>query len=420
MRLNELKVFTTWAKQQVQLSSREGVRFILDDVISTFSSYATRFEKSTSKEVRKTNERRLLVLVGLLDTPSVSSALRIVNWDWVRSWEKGLLDPVSVQRRCSMVFPTIITAGSLKTSKGASDLGITYLAKWCADFLQRGEICSFLESPVGIWDQPDMYSESTEEEVEDDILKSLPLSKVGPTILSSKQEGMQLRLKEVDGQEHCYADIEGNVRVRSATYLTDRVKEISKSAMLKLQAVELFISQESALHYLDRPWNIVQQLRNNGDKRFMVVLHFRMAPIYVVAIWAVPTDADWHDKPEGRLFKLFQESGDEERNRRFKIIPKVVDSPAWILSKALPEKPAIIPRKMDVAFFSFKDYLEMSVDVPSAPAAGHVVGLFKPAVRHLAIRVHVVIEGQRREELPERVLCGFQLNYADLCAAKQY
>jgi len=60
-------------------------------------------------------------------------------------------------------------------------------------------------------------------------------------------------------------------------------------------------------------------------------------------------------------------------------------------------------------FFTSKDYLEMSVDVLSAPGARHVVGLFKPLARFIAVRLHVVIEGLKRDELPERILCGLEV-----------
>jgi len=217
------------------------------------------------------------------------------------------------------------------------------------------------------------------------------------------------RFAESSEVQQWFDDVPANVRVRGPNYLVDRVKQQSKSAMLELVDVDLFLSATDVIQYTSRPGNLVQQLRNQGDTRVLVVLQMRFPDIFLVGIWAVPENADWHHKPEGRLFDLFRYGSDEERSRRFKLIPRVTDMPAWVIGKALPEKPAIIPKKMVTHFFTSKDYLEMSVNVLSAPGARHVVGLFKPLARFIAVRLHVVIEGLKRDELPERILCGLEV-----------
>lgn len=468
-----LKVFARWAQQQIEESGPEAHRQILDDVISTFAAYAQRLDQVPSRSVRRAAEVRLQVLIELLETPTVSAALRDVNWAWLREWDQQLLDQQEARLRCTVVFPTICTAERVRrgtrprswdalpgrNGQPAALQSLAYLAAWCADFLQRRDARVFLglagpqmlawpvraagsarpTSPraalqwdasgqLGLSFMPNgaLYSDSSSEEEDGSPGGRRGLAAVFGADARANGGGaggeehgeansfLDFSRRTFEGQEHCW-DVPDATQavVRGERYLVDSRKVPSKSSMLELVEVDLLKSYDEMVHYAANPKGKVPKLREAGDSRFFVVLNFRLVPIQLCAIWAVPKDADWHTQPEGVLFKRFCDMSDAERNQRLKVLPKVVEGP-WLVKKGVPDRPGVVGRKLAIEYFKGTDHLEVSLNCISSPAGRRLVQLLTGAARHFSMELFVILEGQQQDELPERILGGLSLYRGDL------
>jgi len=459
-----LRVFADWAHQQVSECSPEMHRQIIDDVIYTFATYAQRLDRETSREVRKAAELRLRVLVDLLETPSMSSALRRVNWAWVRDWELGSLDRREARLRCTVILPTICAAAAVQrtdrrrrswirsTPSSPTHGGpqnVEYLAAWAADFLERPDVRGFLGLALGrstsiggsgkeagpsrrtqlerlgsanysFIGEGALYSDSdTDEDTSPRTGGDVSFFGGSPVVANQggpNENGSLAAFcrREYEGQEHCW-DVPDSTstRVRGPNYLTDRIKVQSKSSMLELVEVDLVKTFDEIVHYGVNPRGKVLDLREKGDSRFFFVMNFRLVPIQLCVVWAVPKDASWGADPEGVLFERFLAMTTEQRSTRLKVIPKVLEGP-WLVKQGVPERPGVVGKKLACEYFMRPDHLEFSVNCISSPAGRRIVQLLTGAARHFSMELSIVLEGQAQDELPERVLGGLSVYKGDL------
>ncbi|KAF4660997.1 hypothetical protein FOZ61_003614 [Perkinsus olseni] len=149
--------------------------------------------------------------------------------------------------------------------------------------------------------------------------------------------------------------------------------------------------------------------------KFLFVVNWRMTPVQFVLTFAVDLSSEifTSDKPFARLFHRFIAMETDERNKRLKVIPRVVEGP-WFVKRAIGETPAIIGTKIDTEYHNGYRYMEASIDVYSSAVARHIVSLVTDAAKRLVIDIGFVIEGQSDDELPERMLGGFRVRYPDL------
>jgi len=361
----KLKVFTKWAQQQIEESRPEVHRQILDDVISTFATYAQHIEQGSTRAERRAAEVRLKVLMELLELPVINASLRRANWAWLQEWDQKLLERRDARLRCTVVFPTICTAARLQAENSAqacTPRNLSYLAAWCSDFLYRQDVCDFL----GISDSPTrresnlqstinfmttgpgaLDSESSEDE-EEEISSQVkqPSGRSDEAEAKASTEFQVFTRRKFNGQEHCWDDPDGTeALVRGAHYLQDRVKIHSKSSMLELAEVDLVKTWDEMVHYSINDRGKIPGLREAGDNRFYFTINFRLVPIQLALIFAVPRDADWLNQPEGRVFQRFLESSDEAGRRGTQVGHRVllraeppggIDQLHFVCSRATP------------------------------------------------------------------------------------
>jgi len=433
-----LQVFAVWAQQQIEESSPEAHRKMLDDVVSTFSSYRQRLDSSTTSSDQRHAVLRIRVLIDLLETPEVNRALRAVNWAWLREWDRKLLEPNEARFRCAVVLPTIIAAASVQesdrsstlaaASSGCSSYGnsnsaswkshgsLSYLASWCSDFLDRPDVRAFMESSPAtdsayreFGNGPLRGYASSEDEDDMSTAASPPKGKQ-----ESQPKGNEFVKRSCDDQEHCWDHADASqMKVRGANYLTDGLKVNSQPSMLELACVDLFKSSEEVVHYTKWHDSKIPSIRREGDSRFLFVINFRLPPIHFSITWAVPREDDWQDGPEGTLFRRFLEMTDAQRHERLKVLCKVTDGP-WLVQKGVPDRPGVVGRKLAIEYFQQDNLLEVSLNCISSPAGRRVVQLLTGAAKIFAMEVYVILEGQQPDELPERILGGIAVFYGDL------
>lgn len=119
--------------------------------------------------------------------------------------------------------------------------------------------------------------------------------------------------------------------------------------------------------------------------------------------------------PEGEdtafdnAFSRFVRGDDEYRNNHLKQVAQL-DNMSWILRSALAGlgglRPVIIGRRLETHHFTGSNYIEFDLDVASSSVASMLRGLILRSATTLLIDVGWLIEGQEKDELPERLMCG--------------
>ncbi|CAI5708957.1 unnamed protein product [Peronospora destructor] len=215
--------------------------------------------------------------------------------------------------------------------------------------------------------------------------------------------------------------------VRGPDYLIDRRKIPSQSPYFRLVGVDLFESSEAVEHIASRSDNPVQcELRRHEElgteMPFTFVVNFVVPGtprINLVLYYQVPHPSLLTDgSPSSELMADFLEGSDEFRNERFKLIPCIVEG-SFIVRQAVGNTPALVGKKLRQPTFRGKQYFELDVDIGSSAVANRVVGLVSGYTKKLVIDMGFVLEGQRSDELPERLFGSVRLVHIDLGVAKR-
>lgn len=118
-------------------------------------------------------------------------------------------------------------------------------------------------------------------------------------------------------------------------------------------------------------------------------------------------------------FKRFVNGDDETRNSMFKYIFKMVDAPAMMqsaVSNLGGERPVIIGKKLTTTYHRGKNYMEVDMDVGSSTVASMLNSIILKSINSTVMDCAWLMEGQKEEELPERVLAAVRWNW---CAPDQ-
>ena len=92
------------------------------------------------------------------------------------------------------------------------------------------------------------------------------------------------------------------------------------------------------------------------------------------------------------------------KNKRFKLIPSIVDGPSMI-RWAVGNKPTILGQKLTQRYFRSENYVEIDVDVASSAVASQIVSLCRGYAKYLKVEIGFVLQGEDEgEELPEKLV----------------
>lgn len=224
------------------------------------------------------------------------------------------------------------------------------------------------------------------------------------------------------GTRNSWDTVDASVfKVRGPTYLENRKKEASEASMAELLVVDLFMSPtDIARAAKSDAAKTVGRLRRGGEGRMLLVLNFRLVPLHVVVVWALPPKGapGAEDNASALLHRFMNDMGDLERNSRLKVIPRIVNGP-WPIRKLVGENcPAILGKGIPVTYFEGNNEVEISVSIAASSAAQRVSRAMLRAGSALDVELALVIEGQAENELPERLLGGFRVAHAELHALR--
>eukprot|EP00483_Globobulimina_turgida_P004467 UN04476 len=97
-------------------------------------------------------------------------------------------------------------------------------------------------------------------------------------------------------------------------------------------------------------------------------------------------------------------------NQRLKTIPRIVEG-SWYFT--FPQRPALLGMKTPQRCYRGTNYLEIDCEADNSMLVAQIAKAAYHISTYLVFDVVITIEGQQENQLPERILGGFQIRYAD-------
>ncbi|GAX09730.1 hypothetical protein FisN_19Lh200 [Fistulifera solaris] len=211
----------------------------------------------------------------------------------------------------------------------------------------------------------------------------------------------------------CWSQPETNIfHVRGANYLTDKVKVLSGPAPLTCRGVDMWMSDNPRHNIARHPSVLGGRLAD--EDTFLV--NFLLPFGNLVAYFSIPPLDMFPQKLQG-VWGKFCHGDQEYRDARLKLLPVVVEGP-WIVKAAVgPGKsPALLGKVIPLQYFfrdrdlTRKGVYEVDVIITASSIAKGILSVVRGHTKSVSIAFAFIIEGVSEEELPESVLCCFQMH----------
>ncbi|KAA8525110.1 hypothetical protein F0562_007026 [Nyssa sinensis] len=122
------------------------------------------------------------------------------------------------------------------------------------------------------------------------------------------------------------------------------------------------------------------------------------------------------DLVPGSLLQRFVDGDDEFRNSRLKLIPSVPKG-SWIVRQSVGSTPCLLGKAVDCNYIRGPKYLEIDVDIGSSTVANGVLGLVIGVITTLVVDMAFLVQGNAKEELPERLIGDVRVSHIELSSA---
>lgn len=220
-----------------------------------------------------------------------------------------------------------------------------------------------------------------------------------------------------DAAKNCWADKNAaEFMVRGPSYLTDHVKQPSQRAAFRLTGVAAVKTSVPLVHAAARLPELVAYLAAHTIQTFLVVTWMLPGTPAHGVVQVFVREAP-HDGVFDVLYTRFMDGDEEFRANRFKSFCKLVSAP-WLVSAAVSqlggERPAILGKKLAVAYHRGANYFEVDVDVASSKIASMVNGVILRGASGIVVDLGFTMEGQADDELPERMMGCVRFQNCDI------
>ena len=251
------------------------------------------------------------------------------------------------------------------------------------------------------------------ESEDEGIIEELPV--VGGTF-ASKLSSPLPRYPE-NGGTSCWSKPPDCIfRVRSATYLQDRVKIASGPAPFHCRGVDVWMTDNPERHIARHHRVLGGRLAD--EDTFLV--NFLLPFGNFVSYFGIPPIEQFPKKLAGVWTKFI--NGDQQyRDARLKLLPVVVEGP-WIVKAAVGPgtSPAHLGKVIPLQYYfrhpsgGKKGVYEVDVIITASSIAKGILSVVKGHTKALTIAFGFIIEASKEEELPETVLCNSQIHALNL------
>ncbi|KAL6524218.1 hypothetical protein OROMI_031313 [Orobanche minor] len=207
--------------------------------------------------------------------------------------------------------------------------------------------------------------------------------------------------------------------VRGPNYFTKKAKIPAGEWLLNPAGVDWLRSNAKLDHVLARPDNrVMNALRiSKSSKTFIVAINLQVpGREHHSAIFYFSSKIDEPISSNSLLYQFINGS-DAFRNSRFKIVNKIVKGP-WIVKTAVGNYSAcLLGKALNCHYHRGPNYLEIDVDIGSSAIATAVLRLALGCVTAVTVDMGFLVEAQREDELPERLIgavriCQMEMNSA--------
>ncbi|KAG2531334.1 hypothetical protein JM16_001094 [Phytophthora kernoviae] len=197
-------------------------------------------------------------------------------------------------------------------------------------------------------------------------------------------------------------------KLRSKTYLKDRVKTVTAPPLFELVWFEEFKgTHEELMHICSSKKSFASRAMtkfgNDMPQLFVVALIIPGTPLVATVQYFARTKCVASPTEAEMLWERFLNADDEFRKARFKLVPTIVDGP-WVVRKSVGTTPCIIGKPIKTTYYQSPQYLEVHVDISSDTIAKHITALCRSHSTSFTVDMGFVIEGQEEAELPEALL----------------
>lgn len=201
-------------------------------------------------------------------------------------------------------------------------------------------------------------------------------------------------------------------RVRGKSYLEDRIKIPSGPSPFKCRGVDLWLTDNPQRHIARHPSVLGGKLAD--EDTFMV--NFLLPFGNFVSYFTVPPISEFPGTLAG-VWSKFVKGDQQYRDARLKLLPIVLDGP-WIVKAAVGNgtAPALLGKVIPLQYFfrepdeKHKGMYEVDVIITASSIAKGILSVVKGHTKSLTIAFAFIIEAAEQEELPETVLCSFQIH----------
>jgi hypothetical protein len=112
------------------------------------------------------------------------------------------------------------------------------------------------------------------------------------------------------------------------------------------------------------------------------------------------------------------EVDEEFLNSRLKLIPTMVEA-NWAVKMAVGQRPAILGTKIPLRYFKGSNYLEVDIDLSTSSIASGIMSMVTGLSKSMIVDLGWTLQGDKAEELPERIVCQTRFNKVDLEAGAE-
>lgn len=209
-------------------------------------------------------------------------------------------------------------------------------------------------------------------------------------------------------------------KVRGTSYFMDRVKMPSGLSAFPCRGVEIWLADNPQRNIARHPSVLSGKL---GEQDTFLV-NFLLPFGNFVAYFTMTADEDLPLHVRDAWVK-FRKGDQQYRDARLKLLPLVVEGP-WIVKTVVGNgaAPALLGKVVPLQYFftdsstySKKSVFEVDVIISASNIAKGILNVVKGNTKHLTLAFAIIIEAAEASELPENVLCAFQVHslHLDRC-----
>ncbi|KAH8972155.1 hypothetical protein BDL97_02G180500 [Sphagnum fallax] len=216
-----------------------------------------------------------------------------------------------------------------------------------------------------------------------------------------------------DTGKNCWSIPEkDSFRVRSKRFLVDKSKTPAGEPLMQLVAVDWFKDSKRIDHVVRCKDCVAQVAAERGLFTLAFNVQVPAASHYSMVFYFVASNAP----QQGSLLQRFVDGDDNFRNSRLKLIP-LVPKGSWIVRQSVGSTPCILGKAVDCSYYRGPNYLEVDVDIGSSTVANGVLGLVFGVITSLVVDMAFLVQGNRMDELPERLIGSVRVSHLQLSSA---